>query len=130
MVTSRATAKTKTDESAPPSPTLTAEENITLPLLIDGSRNGTPIVDATFGVGVNYSAIFTRRDDHGQPGSVEYTVQFSSDLTTFHDSTDTPIFVADSADDPAYEIVKVPYPLFTLDGQKARFFRVVVTAGP
>ncbi|MCF7732895.1 MAG: hypothetical protein K9N23_14495, partial [Akkermansiaceae bacterium] len=97
-----------------------------LPLVIDGSRNGTPILDVQTEPGVTYAAVFTRRDDHGQAGSVEYTVQFSRDLETFYDSTDTPVFVTDSTDDPAYEIVKVPYPLVP----QARFFRVKVTAVP
>ena len=100
------------------------------PLALDGSVNGTPTIDLSFGGGVNFNAVFTRRDDHGQPGSVTYTVQFSSDLLTFHDSTDTPILVVDSTDDLDYEIVQVPYPFFTSDGKKARFFWVVVIVVP
>ncbi|MDA7888712.1 hypothetical protein N9A86_04970 [Akkermansiaceae bacterium] len=99
-------------------------------LALTGSVNGTPVIDLSFGGGVNFDAVFTRRDDHGQPGSVSYTVQFSSDLATFHDSTEIPIFVADSSDDPDYEIVRVPYPFFTPDGKKARYFRVKVTLVP
>lgn len=49
---------------------------------------------------------------------------------TFHDSNEIPTVVADSSDDPDYEIVKVPYPFFTPDGRKARFFRVKVTLIP
>jgi hypothetical protein len=99
-------------------------------LVKDGSVNGTPIVDISFGGGVAFDVIFVRRDDHGQPGSLDYIVQFSSDLLTFHDSTDTPTFMVDSSDDPDYEIVKVPYPFFTPDGKKARFSRVKVLVVP
>jgi hypothetical protein len=100
------------------------------PLAIDGSVNGTPIATLSFDAGVNFDMVFVRRDDHGQPGSLNYIVQFSSDLATFHDSTAIPTLVIDSTDDPAYEIVKVPYPLFTPDGKKARFSRVKVELVP
>jgi lysophospholipase L1-like esterase len=99
-------------------------------LLIDGSLNGTPIIDIGFNNGVDFDAVFVRRDDHGQPGSLTYTVQFSSDLVTFYDSNVIPSVVADSSDDPDYEVVKVPYPFFTPDNKKARFFRVEVEIVP
>ncbi|MDC0287253.1 hypothetical protein OAK89_03410 [Akkermansiaceae bacterium] len=100
-------------------------------LMLDGSVNGVPIVNADFsGAGVAFDAVFVRRDDFGDSGSANYTVQFSSDLATWHDSTDTPTVVADSTDDSDYEIVSVPYPFFTPDGKKARFFRVQVTLIP
>lgn len=99
------------------------------PLALDGSSNGTPIVDADFsGPSVEFSAVFVRRDDFGSPGSVNYTVEFSSDLVTWSPSSAAPVQVADSTDDPDYEVVKVPYPFFTPDGKKARYFRVRVTA--
>lgn len=100
-------------------------------LVIDGSVNGVPIVNADFsGPGVAFDAIFVRRDDFGISGSLDYTAQFSGDLITWHDSTDTPTVVADSTDDSDYEVVSVPYPFFTPDGKKARFFRVKVTLVP
>ncbi|YCM46728.1 GDSL-type esterase/lipase family protein [Verrucomicrobiaceae bacterium 227] len=99
-------------------------------LVIDGSVNGTPIVDPSLGGGASFDAVFTRRDDHGQPGSLIYTVQFSSDLLNFHDSPEEPTFVADSSADPDYEVVKVAYPVFTPDGRKVRYFRVKVALVP
>ena len=69
----------------------------------DGSVNGTPTVQLTGGGGgVTFDAVFNRRDDAGQPGSVEYTVQFSGDLVTFYDSTAPVTIVTDSTADPAY----------------------------
>ena len=100
-------------------------------LVIDGSVNGVPIVNADFSnPGVAFDAVFVRRDDFGSSGSLNYTAQFSSDLITWHDSTDTPTLIADSTDDSDYEVVSVPYPFFTPDGRKARFFRVQVTLVP
>ena len=99
-----------------------------VPLALDGSVNGTPVVSLRIGGGID--AVFTRRDDHGQPGSAAYTVQFSSDLVTFHDSTAIPTVIADSSDDPGYEVVSVPYPLTTPDGKIARYFRVKVALVP
>lgn len=96
-------------------------------LLIDGTVNGVPVAIPDFsGVGVAFNAYFVRRDDHGSSGSLTYTAQFSTDLATWHNSTDTPTFVANSLDDSDYEVVSVPYPFFTPDGKKARFFRVMV----
>ncbi|MEJ6634228.1 MAG: cadherin-like domain-containing protein [Akkermansiaceae bacterium] len=100
-------------------------------LVIDGSVNGVPIVNTDFsGAGVAFDAVFVRRDDFGASGSLNYTPQFSSDLATWENSTTTPTLVADSTDDSAYEVVSVPYPFFTSDGKKARFFRVLITLVP
>ncbi|MGB1128574.1 MAG: Ig-like domain-containing protein, partial [Haloferula sp.] len=97
----------------------------------DGSVNGVPVpVASGGGGGVTFDYLFVRRDDHGTSGSVTYTPQFSSDLTTFYDSSATPDLVADSTDDPAYEIVKVPYPAILPDGKKARFARMKVDEVP
>ena len=97
----------------------------------DGSVNGTPTVQLTGGGGgVTFDAVFNRRDDAGQPGSVEYTVQFSGDLVTFYDSTAPVTIVTDSTADPAYHVASVPYPATLPDGKKARFFRVKVDPTP
>lgn len=97
----------------------------------DGSVNGTPTVQLTGGGGgVTFDALFNRRDDAGQPGSVEYTVQFSGDLVTFYDSTAPVTIVTDSTADPAYHVASVPYPATLPDGKKARFFRVKVDPTP
>ena len=94
-------------------------------LAIDGSVNGRPIINVDFSGGLTFEAVFVRRDDHGVPGSLNYTVEFSGDLVTWEASTDPPTILADSTDDPDYEVVSVPYPFF-VDGKKARFFRVRV----
>lgn len=97
----------------------------------DGSVNGTPIAQASGGGGgVTFDYVFVRRDDHGTSGSVSYTVQFSGDLVTFHNSGVAPTFVADSTDDPAYEVVSIPYPAVLPDLKKARFARVLVEQVP
>jgi len=96
-------------------------------LALDGSSNGTPTVTVDFsGDGVDFTGVFVRRDDAGQSGSLSYTAQFSSDLATWFDSSDTPTVVADSAANTDYEVVEVAYPFFTPDGKKARYFRVLV----
>lgn len=101
------------------------------PLVPDGSVNGTPILQSSGGEdGVAFDVLFVRRDDHGTPGSATYTVQFSSDLGTFYDSSVTPTFVADSSVDSDYEVVSVPYPFILPNGKKARFFRMNVELVP
>jgi len=107
-------------------------------LVADGSVNGLPIPLSSDG-GITFDLLFVRRDDHATPGSLTYTPQFSSDLVTYYDSasipvallTPTPTLVADSTDDPDYEVVKVPFPTGDLpDGEKARFGRIDVTETP
>lgn len=97
------------------------------PLALDGSFNGVPFVNVdTSGAAPAFSGVFMRRDDHGSPGSMIYTPQFSSDLENWVDSETDPIFVADSTDDPDYEVVRVPYPATLPGGAPARYFRVKV----
>ncbi len=101
------------------------------PLAIDGSVNGVPIVQVVgSGEGASFNFVFVRRDDFGTPGSATYTVQFSSDLSTFYDSSETPTFVADSSADSDYEVVSVPYPAMLPNDQKARFARIKVELAP
>lgn len=94
-------------------------------LLLTGStltRRGTPEVWlANIPNGVDYRATFGRLRNYLAAG-LTYTVQFSADLATWHDSTSTPVVLAQDDD---VEVVSVPYPLF-INGKKARFFRVVV----
>jgi len=94
----------------------------------DGSLNGTPIIAS--GNAPPFSALFMRRDDHDQPGSLSYNVEFSSDLRLFHTSDTPPTFIVDSADDPDYELVSVPFPETTPDGGPVRFFRITVRLIP
>ncbi len=98
------------------------------PLAADGSDNGLPRLESAGGS--DFELLFVRRDDHGTSGSLRYTPQFSSDLETFYDSADAPDFVADSSDDPDYEVVKVPFPTSLPDSQPARFGRVKIEEEP
>ncbi|BCX46118.1 outer membrane adhesin-like protein [Haloferula helveola] len=95
-------------------------------LALDGTVNGRPIINIEFSPSLTFEAVYMRRDDHGVPGSFIYTAQFSSDLNTWYDSTDTPTVLADSTVDGDYEVVSVPYPFLLPDGKKARFFRLKV----
>ncbi len=100
-------------------------------LAIDGTVNGIPTLNVVSNGGANeFKALFTRRDDHGASGSVTYTLQFSSDLETWVDSIEDPTVIADSSDDPAYEVVSVNFPFFLPGGETARFFRVIVNLVP
>ncbi len=73
--------------------------------------------------GVDYRALFGRRTDYVAAG-LTYTVQFSADLVTWQNSTDTPTRMAG---DSEIDAVTVPYPYF-VNGRKARFFRVQVSS--
>ena len=106
-------------------PTLSQLES----LAADGSAHGDPIPVTDDG-GATFDFLFVRRDDHGTSGSLTYTVQFSSDLETFYDNTDTPTFVADSSADADYEVVRLPFPATLPNGQKATFARVKVVESP
>jgi len=89
------------------------------PLDPSGPTAGTPDLSVTFGP-LNFDAQFVRRKD----GSVNYTVQFSNDLTTWEDSIQSPSMVTDI--DADYEIVEISYPIVLSNFKKARFFRVAV----
>lgn len=97
-------------------------------LLMDGSVNGQPVAEK--GAGDVMEFYFVRRDDHGTSGSLSYTVEFSSDLGTFYTNSVTPSFVADSTDDSAYEVAKVPYPATLPNGETAKFGRIQVELVP
>ncbi|MBT8036963.1 MAG: Ig-like domain-containing protein [Verrucomicrobiae bacterium] len=99
-----------------------------VPLVPNGTVNGVPIARPVSGD--EFELVFVRRDDHGTSGSLTYTPQFSSDLTTFYDSADTPTFVTDSSDDTNYEVVKVVSPASLPNSQPARFARVLIEEAP
>ena len=102
-----------------------------LPLAADGSVNGMPIALAGNGVGgVAFDFVFVRRDDFGTSVNLTYTPQFSSDLESFYDSSAIPALVADSAEDPNYEMVSVTYPFVLPNGERARYARVKVEITP
>ena len=103
---------------------------------------GTPTVQHAFpgGGGVDFTARFIRRSDHGTSGSASYAWRFSSDLNDWEASDDAPtpgwvtapsqLGTFTGADGVTYELVEVTYP-FQLDNfKKARFFQVEVTEVP
>ncbi|MBK8038934.1 MAG: hypothetical protein IPK22_17655 [Verrucomicrobiaceae bacterium] len=69
---------------------------------------------------MEYRALFTRRSDYMAAG-LSYTVQFSSDLSSWTDSTATPAILSSSG---GHDLVSVPY----LPGMN--FFRVRVSVTP
>lgn len=95
----------------------------------DGTAHGSAIIVPS-GAGDTYDFIFIRRHDHGTSGGVNYTPQFSADLETFYDSLATPTVIADSALDPDYEVVKVPYPDNLWGGKEATFGRLQLNETP
>ena len=88
----------------------------------DGSVHGSPIL-MDDGAGA-FEFYFIRRKDHGTSGSVSYTPQFSTDLGSFIDSPEMPVWVADSDSDPTYEVMKIPFSTGT------KFGRIEITTEP
>ena len=78
------------------------------------------------GTGVDFRAVFVRRNPALFSGGLIYTPQFSADLITWQSSTAIPVVLATSGD---LQVVSVPYPMF-VGGKKARFFRITVTLAP
>lgn len=72
-----------------------------------------------------YAARYLRRSTYSQDG-LSYVPQFSADLLSWQDSTDTPTVLAS---DLTHQLLEVPYPLL-IEGKPARFFRVRVTQTP
>ncbi len=98
-------------------------------LSADGTVNGMPVCQvAVSGGGLEF--LFVRRKDFGAQGSLDYTAQFSADLVTFYDSTDVPVFVANSSARSDYEIVKVSFPALLPNSKPASFGRVKVVLHP
>ena len=98
---------------------------------------GSPVaVNVAVGGGVDYRAVFGRRKTYVADG-LTYTVQFSVDMASWTNSTDTPtvLTASDSTNPSTIEAVSVPYPLvipYTRGGipgvEKPTFFRVGVTS--
>ena len=99
-------------------------------LALDGSVNGVPLVFVDHEDGGEIKGAFVRRKDFGVSGSVDYTTEFSADLENWFPQAAAPVFVIDSSDDPAYEVVEVSYPAFLPGGLQAKYFRVRVTPVP
>ena len=92
-------------------------------LAFDGATvtPGAPAVHVA--AGPSFTARFLRRKDHGTPGSVSYSLEFSSDLTDWETSTATPAVVADAG---AWQLVEVPFPATLGNGSTPRFFRLAI----
>jgi autotransporter-associated beta strand protein len=98
---------------------------------------GAPVVNVDYpiGGGVDFTARFIRRTDHGDSGSAAYAWEFSSDLGDWETSSADPApgwFAAPTvlATQGDYQLVELPYPFFLDNGKKARFFRVEVSIVP
>lgn len=85
------------------------------------TQTGQPTVQASGTI----TARFVRRKTHTTDGLI-YTPQFSPDLTTWENSTATPVVIASDA---THEVVELPYPDLVA-GQPARFFRIALTQTP
>ena len=87
------------------------------------TSHGMPAMNVD--AGGNRTARFVRRKTYASDGLI-YTPQFSADLVTWQDSTDTPSVVASDA---THEVVEVPFPP-VLAGAQAGFFRMVMNQTP
>ncbi len=87
---------------------------------------GTPaIYSAPTANGQDFRVVFMRRKNPASVGLV-YSPQFSSDMSVWETSAATPTVIASDGD---LEAVSIPYPFF-VNGLKAKFFRVGVSAAP
>ena len=75
--------------------------------------------------GEDRRALFIRRKDFVAAG-LTYTPQFSTDLTTWVNSSAGPLVLAD---DGTNQIVSVPFPIF-IAGERTHFFRLSATLAP
>ncbi len=73
--------------------------------------------------GADYRGLFSRRKNFAALG-VTLIPQFSNDLITWENSTDTPTVLAD---DGEFQIVSVPFTRILSNGKKARYFRLGVS---
>jgi hypothetical protein len=80
---------------------------------------GTPVVYID---GADIRAIWTRKSNHTAAG-LDFTIQFSSDLSTWHDSTDPATMLAT---DGYVDLMSLPYPLVLPDLTIPQYFRVKV----
>jgi hypothetical protein len=72
--------------------------------------------------GADFRITFLRPKNHAALG-IAYTPQFSSNLSVWFDSDATPTVLEE---DGEMELVSVPYPYFTPEPSKARFFQLKV----
>jgi hypothetical protein len=84
---------------------------------------GLPVVYlASVSNGVDFRAVFGRLINF-EVLDLAYTVQFSSNLVNWYDSSDTPTILDTNG---TIDLVSVPYPFFLPDFTKAKYFRVKV----
>lgn len=99
------------------------------PVSLDGSSNlvrrGGPAITIRIdsATGTDFRVTFLRHRDHNTLG-VSYKPQFSSNLSTWFDSSNSPTVLGQFGD---MELVSVTYPYFTPLARKSRFFRLSVT---
>lgn len=84
---------------------------------------GGPLIALQTDGGVQYEATFLRPKNYDLLG-IHYNPQFSSALDGWFDNSAPPVVLQDLGD---MELVSVPYPFFTPDFRKPRFFRIEVT---
>jgi trimeric autotransporter adhesin len=89
------------------------------------SRGKPIVVSEPIATGTDYRVVFIRRKDHVASG-LNYIPKFSSNMTTWQNSTVTPTVLAD---DGTYQAVSVTFPRF-IAGRKARFFVLTVEVTP
>jgi len=112
------------------SPTVSASGSISYILAGSVTHPGSPVAQ-NLGTdsSVDYRAVFGRRKNHVAAG-LDYTVQFSADLTSWTTSDTSPTVLTGPENSASIEAVSVPYPLHipTESGpKKPNFFRVGVS---
>jgi len=84
---------------------------------------GPDVVLRVDGNGVDLRVTFLRLKNHEALG-INYLPQLSSSLATWHDVPTEPVVIAEEGN---MELVSVPFPYFTPEPRKARFFRLNVS---
>jgi hypothetical protein len=106
---------------------LNPAENDGALLLGDGFniiKRGGPVTSLRFeSDGVDFRVTFLRPKNYQELG-LNYSPRFSADLATWFDVATDPEVIGT---DGEMELVSVPYPFFTPDVRKARFFNVAVS---
>jgi len=112
-------------------PTSSASGSITYTPGGNVTNPGLPVAqNVAVGSGVDYRAVFGRRKNYLAAG-LNYSVQFSADMTNWTTSTEIPTVLTGSGSTGDIEAVSVPYPLFIpveTGFKKPNFFRVGVSS--
>ncbi len=86
-------------------------------------RGGPDVVLRVDSNGVDLRVTFLRLKNHVAMG-IKYTPELSPDLGSWFGVSTTPVVIAEEGD---VELVSVPFPYFTPEPRKARFFRLGVS---